>query len=169
MAENKGNNKIIVTWDELKSRKVDTRLREQNALARNREYAKLDESVLPQAKAGKPSVASRVLNNGVVALAVFGLVGGLLAWAWGASLQFRADAKADAEQRMQNIPRFSDAADQGLLPRADADAAIEHATADGRAKNAYFAVLTDPRYTDPSLEPDEVQRRGVEREQRLQD
>jgi hypothetical protein len=170
MADHKGNNgKIIVTWDELKSRKVDTRLREQNAMARNREYARLDESVLPQAKAGKPSLASRVWNNSVFALAFFGLVGGVLAWACGASLQFRADAKADAEQRMQNIHRISDAADQGLLSRADADSAIDNATADGRAKNPYFAVITDPRYTVTDLAPGEIQRRGIEREQRLQD
>ena len=38
--------KLTVTWDDLQTRKVDQRLKEQDALARNRVYAAMDESTV---------------------------------------------------------------------------------------------------------------------------
>lgn len=146
-------NKITVTWDDLKTRKVDSRLKEQDALSRNRQYARMDESSLPQAGAAKPSVFARLWHNSVFALALFGFLGGVAAWACGASLQFRADVKADAERRMQEIHRINDAAEKGALPRAEADAATERTIAAGRRDNPYFAILTDPTLTDAANDP----------------
>ena len=59
--------KITVSWDDLNTRKVDTRLKEQDALARNREYARMNESTLPSASCGSclanflPSHRSKLL------------------------------------------------------------------------------------------------------------
>src|SRR5437764_114709 len=40
--------KITVSWDDLTSRKVERRLKEQDALARNRDYATINEALLHQ-------------------------------------------------------------------------------------------------------------------------
>src|SRR5437762_3135267 len=74
--------KIIVSWDDLNTRKVDTRLKEEAALARNRAYAKLEaDEVTPQPSASASSrAAGSVLYNAMVYMALFGLLGGLLAW-----------------------------------------------------------------------------------------
>ena len=164
---NPANGAITVTWDDLKSRKVDTRLKEQDALARNRAYAGMAESALEPAFPARAPLLARLWNNSVVALAVFGLVGGVLAWACGASLQFRADAKADADARMREVHRIDELARAGRLPQSDADVTIEHLVATGRQANQYFAVLTDPKYGDTKVDQAEMQRRADERERRL--
>ena len=58
--------KITVTWDDLKTRKVDTRLKEQHAMARNRAYAKLDAESVPEATGpSRPSI----FHNSIVSMA----------------------------------------------------------------------------------------------------
>src|SRR5690349_13710460 len=94
--------KITVSWDDLTSRKVDTRLKEQEALARNRAYAQLDaDSVTPQpsAKASRGSI----FYNSVVYMALFGLVGGLLAWGLGQVLQFKPSQQDEARVLLKEI------------------------------------------------------------------
>src|SRR4051812_8958640 len=90
---------LTVSWDDLNTRKVEARLKEQDALSRNREYARMDESSLPQGTPTQTSLLARVWRNSVFAMSVFGLIGGIVAWACGASIQFRATLAQDAQQR----------------------------------------------------------------------
>src|SRR5438067_1281765 len=76
--------KIQIQWDDLKSRKVDQRLREQEALERNRRQADgqllddgSDESAVSTGR------SSSIWYNTIFTMAVFGLLGGLLAWGAG--------------------------------------------------------------------------------------
>ena len=80
--------KIVVSYDELNTRKVDQRLKEQDALARNRQYAAMDETVAAAQAAGGGGgrAMGNLWRNTVFALSVFGLIGGLLAWGLGALL-----------------------------------------------------------------------------------
>ncbi len=81
--------KITVSWDDLQSRKVDTRLKEQEALARNRAYAQLDaDAVTPQTAVAATSSGS-IFYNAAVYMAIFGLLGGVFAWALGQVLVYK--------------------------------------------------------------------------------
>ena len=101
--------KISVSWDDLSSRKVDTRLKEQEALARNRAYAQLDaDAVTPQPSAR--STSGNIFYNSAVYMALFGLVGGLLAWGVGQVLVYRSSQHADAIITVRNA--FLDAMSQ---------------------------------------------------------
>src|SRR6478736_5064849 len=107
--------KITVTWDDLQSRKVDQRLKEQDALARNRSYAAMDETMVEPAAAADDSVGgfAALWRNGIFALALFGLIGALLAWGCGTLLEFKAGLLADAQQRMADINRLVDQTKSG--------------------------------------------------------
>src|SRR5687768_15229935 len=77
--------KISVSWQDLNGRKVEARLKEQEALARNRAYAQLNADSLPDeaapASAPRKAGLSAFFYNSVVYMSVFGLLGGLAAWA----------------------------------------------------------------------------------------
>src|SRR5277367_6393154 len=97
------DNKITVTWDELKSRKVETRLSEQTAMARNRAYAQLDADAVPETTG--PSRAHLIYNS-IIYMAAFGILGGLLAWGSGVALQFKGSSEteaADLIRQMQEV------------------------------------------------------------------
>src|SRR4051794_16631671 len=163
--------KITVSWDDLTSRKVERRLKEQDALARNRDYANITEASLPQpAPSAKPSALGKLWRNSLFALALFGLVGGVLAWAAGSAVQLRPrvkDVKADADERWQSIQQLGKAMDQMKITPDQANRAIEDAAAAARAANPYFAIKTDPRYTETGLSADEMKSRMEEQQKRL--
>src|SRR4051812_24635693 len=91
---------LTVSWDDLNTRKVEARLKEQDALSRNREYARMDESSLPQGTPTQTSAVARIWRNSIFAMSLFGLLGGLVAWVCGASIQFRATLAKDADARI---------------------------------------------------------------------
>src|ERR1700683_4610641 len=68
--------KLNIIWEDLRTRRVDNRLREQGAMERNRAYSQMQEESLPQASAPTGSI----WNNAIFCMTVFGLIGGLLAW-----------------------------------------------------------------------------------------
>jgi hypothetical protein len=136
--------KISVTWDDLKSRKVDTRLKEQQAMARNRAYAKLDAESVPQVTG--PSRSS-ILYNSIFYMTAFGLVGGLLAWTCGLGLQFSPSMQAEAASLIGEMQRVTAARDTGQSTAAQAEDALAMIRADGRG-NPYFDVQTDPDLSD---------------------
>ena len=141
------DNKISVSWDDLNSRKVDTRLKEQAALARNRAYAELDaDSVTPQ-PASSPMGRVRLLYNAPVYMALFGLLGGLLAWALGLVLAFKPSAQAEAIHLIKSVEEVRDAERRGRLTSEDAWASIREINREGR-HNPYFVIATDPTLTD---------------------
>jgi hypothetical protein len=136
--------KITVSWDDLKSRKVETRLKEQEALARNRAYAQLDaDAVTPQPSARAGASARNLIYNAAVYMALFGLLGGLLAWCASRVLEFKPSAQAQAAKLLKDIEYVRTARDRGrgLTEKqiADSIASIHRI---GR-RNPYFAIATD--------------------------
>src|SRR4051794_14738199 len=107
---------ITVSYDDLTTRKVETRLKEQDALARNRAYAQMREDAVPDASAtaARPSF----WYNPIFTLVVFGLLGGLLAWGCGALLQFKPSAEDQANQMVKGIREMTLGLDVKLLEPA---------------------------------------------------
>src|SRR5579884_2939853 len=105
------DNKITVTLDDLNTRKVEARLKEQDALNRTREYARMDEASLPQAGAApSQSLLGRLWYNSVFTMALFGLVGGFLAFFFSALplFNFAPKGQAEAQQTMKDLNRIAD-------------------------------------------------------------
>src|SRR5687767_13336482 len=95
--------KISLSWDDLTTRRVDARLKEQAALARNRAYAALNaDSVTPQEAAPRPG-RWNFLYHAPVYMALFGLLGGVLAWGAGRLLEFEPASRADAVKLLNEI------------------------------------------------------------------
>src|SRR3954466_7633756 len=118
-----GDQPITVTYDDLTTRKVETRLKEQDALARNRAYAQMREDAVPDAAptAARPSF----WYNPIFTLVVFGLLGGLLAWGGGALLQFKPSAEDQANQMVKGIREMTLGLDVKLLEPAQQAAVKE--------------------------------------------
>ncbi|HWE02636.1 MAG TPA: FHA domain-containing protein [Tepidisphaeraceae bacterium] len=143
--------KITINWDELETRRVDTRLREQSAMERNRAYAQTREEELPVASG--PSRSS-VWNNAIVCMTVFGLLGGILAWGVdeamdgplrpvvGSLIGYDPAAHAKADEFLKNIQQIQAKHDLHQYDDTTAQGAIEEVKALGK-HNAYFVVL-DP-------------------------
>lgn len=143
--------KLTVTWDDLQTRKVEQRLKEQDALARNRVYAAMDESTVapPLTQSGG---VSNLWRNAIFALALFGLIGGLLAWGCGTLLEFKADLQANAAERLDGLRNLAgkyeedlDAMKPGMSAstgrsESDSNYAINQAIITGREENTYFAA-----------------------------
>ncbi|MDB5329999.1 MAG: hypothetical protein JWP03_1150 [Phycisphaerales bacterium] len=148
--------KITISWDDLQSRKVDNRLREQQAVARNREYAQMKEDALPVATApAKPGI----WTNSIFQMAVFGLVGGLLAWLagavvvaplmthLGAALDYRPGDRVESDGMLADIRQLEDARAIGKLSDEQAQGAIAEVRRAGR-RNPYFQLATATELTE---------------------
>ena len=129
---------ITISWDDLQTRRVEQRLKEQQALGRNRAYAQLDAEDLPVATASRASV----WNSTIFCMTILGLAGGVLAWGCGFLVHFKSGEQQAAEL-IRAIGRIQTQREAGNVPPAMADGAIERLRAQGRS-NAYFQVLTDP-------------------------
>ena len=132
---------LSISWDELNTRKVDQRVREQQAMARNRAYSKLRANDLPIAT----PVRESLLNNTIFCMAALGLVGGLLAWGCGFLVNVKP-AEQTAVELMQGIEHVERLVERGQLARGEADASIAMQRVEGES-NPYFASLDDPKLT----------------------
>ena len=151
--------KIIITHEDLHSRRVENRLREQQAIARNRLYASLEEDALPVATT-KPT---RFWHGSAFIMAAFGLLGGLLAWCaslgfaallshgGGKLIGYRPTAKADALALVKALNDIQVAQDASRYSPEQAKLAADEVRASGR-ENPYFAVATDSRLSDAQRE-----------------
>ena len=156
-----GPARLQIQWDDLNTRRVDQRLKEQAALERNRRQAAMDPlsattSALAaeDAAAGRPTPSSAVgrprglLHHPTVSLAVFGLIGGLLAWGAGELLQrAQPDVQAEAVSHMQTVRDYQARRLKGQMT-ADAAARGIASLRDAYADNPYFAVYADESLTD---------------------
>jgi hypothetical protein len=129
---------ISISWDELNTRKVDQRLREQHALTRNRAYARMDADAMPVATTLKTSL----LDNTIFTLSLLGLVGGLLAWASGFLLQFKTD-ELQAVELVRAIQHIEVERSTGIIGQAEAAASTELLRGEGLG-NSYFEAVSDP-------------------------
>lgn len=132
---------IKIAWDDLTTRKVDQRLREQEAVARNRKQAEMNPLTTAQAR-GK---GGSIWRNTVVILSLFGLLGGLLAWAAGEAC-FTTDPHIEAAQQESLINQLRE---EGLQGKRD-PAVVERSIAEIKSENAdnpFFALDTDATLT----------------------
>lgn len=130
--------KIQIQWDDLKTRKVDQRLKEQEALERNRRQAEMN----PLAAEVDAPARQSLWYNSIFTMALFGLLGGLLAWGGGELLRFRPNPKTEAETHMAEIGDLVRRSQSGQVPAAEADTAI-HELRSEYASNPYFAIYAD--------------------------
>lgn len=93
------DDKIQISWSELKTAKVDKHVRQQQAVARNRRYSQMTPDELPM---GHESHL-QLWYNPIFYLAAFGFLGGLLAWAGGAAMHFSPDRRGQADQALSYI------------------------------------------------------------------
>lgn len=132
---------LTISWDELNTRKVDQRLREQQAVRRNRAYAKLDANDLPVATPRRQGLR----NSTTFWLAAMGLLGGLLAWTCGFLTQIRP-AEQQALELFNGIQRTQIQRADHVIPDEQADESIAAQRAMG-ASNSYFTSIADPSLT----------------------
>lgn len=140
------DNNIKVTWDDLTSRKVESRLKEQDALSRTREYAQMDADSVPTAAPATLPLHVRLWRNSIFSLALFGLLGGILAWACGASLQFRPGQALQAETMERGMEKIRIAQREGALDDMRARVALDRVYEEGKS-NPYFVARTDATLT----------------------
>jgi hypothetical protein len=132
---------IKIAWDDLTTRKVDQRLREQEAVARNRKQAELNPLTTAQARSNDGSI----WRNSVFILSLFGLLGGLLAWGAGEAC-FTADPYIEARQQVALINQLSS---EGLEGKRD-PSVVRRSIAEIKTENAdnpYFVLYTDTTLT----------------------
>jgi hypothetical protein len=145
--------KISVSWDDLNTRKVDTRLKEEAALSRNRAYAKLEaDQITPQPSASASSRAGNLLYNAAVYMALFGLLGGLLAWAVAQVVTFKPSPKAQAIGWLKEIEQVRTIRERGRdMSDAQIAATVTEMQRFGR-RNPYFAIAVDPKLTPEQVD-----------------
>lgn len=129
--------KITITWDELRTRQVEQRIDAMQAMRRNREYAQLTDAPEPTAAPLK-----NLWYNAVVYMSIFGLLGGLLAWTCWTGLHFRPSAQLEASELMKAVKDIRHAADIGKISSVEKAAMLENMAQDGR-RNPYFAVYSN--------------------------
>ncbi len=130
------SDKIKIDWDDLQTRKVDQRLKEQDALERNRRQAAMNPlSVQPE----KPTRHSPLFNP-VFMLAVFGLLGGLLAWGGGELLGAGPDLQAQAQDQKRQVLNLLQLNADGHVSTASTDRALELMKQENAA-NPYFQLF----------------------------
>jgi hypothetical protein len=132
---------LTISWDELNTRKVDQRLREQQALTRNRAYAKLDAANLPVATPRRQSLR----NSTTFCMATLGLLGGLLAWTCGFLPQIRP-AEQQALELYDGIHQIEVQRADHVISDAQADASIAAQRSLGES-NSYFTTIADANLT----------------------
>jgi hypothetical protein len=92
------DDKIQISWTDLKTAKVEKHVRQQQAMLRNRRYSQMTGDDLPVAQGPGP-----IWYNPIFLLAAFGLLGGLLAWSGGALMHLAPDRQRQAEQALASI------------------------------------------------------------------
>ncbi len=132
--------KLEISWDELNTRQVEHKLRQNDAMERNRQYAQIDAP--PEDAPVKPSI----WYNTIFYMSVFGLLGGLLAWGCGELLHLRPGPRFEALELMSNMQDITKAALAGKLTTLEADLALKELVRAGR-DNPYFVISNNAQLT----------------------
>ncbi len=103
-------NKITISWDDLRTRKVEQRVSAMQAMRRNREYAQITDAAPEQ-----PKRLKNLWYNAAVYMSLFGLLGGLAAWGCGTALHFKNSDLADASDAKKRIEEVRVAAAAGKM------------------------------------------------------
>jgi hypothetical protein len=135
-------NKITISWDDLRTRQVEQRVSAMQAMRRNREYA-----AITDAAADEPKKFKSLWYNSAVYMSLFGLVGGLLAWVCGTALHFKNSALVEAGEARHRIEEVRVAAQAGKMTKDEKDLALKLIESD-YAHNPYLGVYLDESLTD---------------------
>jgi hypothetical protein len=148
---------VTITWDELNTRKVDKRVREEQAISRNRAYAQLDTAKVQIDK----RVSFDLLHNTLFFLVVLGVLGGLLAWTCGLLTEVRS-SEQQALSLYRGLTRIEFQKQEQTFSAAEADASLEMLRASGRG-NPYFVTLADPKlsFDQRNVKVAQLQRRSA--------
>ncbi|HZL38135.1 MAG TPA: FHA domain-containing protein [Tepidisphaeraceae bacterium] len=151
------DNKITINWDDLQTRRVDNRLREQQAMDRNRSYAQMRDDALPTACA---SPRGSIWNNAIFTMAFFGLLGGLLAWGTsllvqsdsikprlGALLHYDPNARQESAKLIAEMQNIEMGHETGHFDTGQMNAALDDLRATG-SNNPYFMLAIDPKLNE---------------------
>ena len=130
--------KISINYDDLQTRKVDQRLKEQEALERNRRQSEMN----PLAAVIEVPSTGSFWSNTIVVMALFGFLGGLLAWGGGEALRFRTDPRVEARKLMNDVGQITKAQDEGRFSPAEAQLAVAEIKAQG-SDNPYFTTYVN--------------------------
>jgi hypothetical protein len=156
--------KLTVTWDDVNSPDVDARLREQES--KSREEAFTSPALSMNAQQLKTQQRTSIWYNTVFAMAFFGCVGGLLAWAAGELIQLKPMVRTqylaqlgDAQEKWEAVEAVQRRFNAGIIDRIRAQAEVnllqQAAEADA---NPYFSILAEQ-----SLSP-EQKRQQIEKQ-----
>ena len=138
---------IKIEWDDLKTRKVDQRLREQEAVERNRRQAEMNPVTSTQLSVSRSSV----LHNSILMMSFFGLLGGLLAWGGGEALRLRPDPRTEAQTHLKEVADLMSRRSTGQISPAEANSAIA-ALKEEYSDNPFFTVEMDKTLTPQQRE-----------------
>jgi hypothetical protein len=146
------NDPIQISWNDLKTSKVEKHVRQQQAMVRNRRYAQMTADDLHVEAVDHSSI----WYNSIFILAVFGLLGGILAWAGGAVMHLKPDLVQQADQAMTYVRDIratvrSSRNSYGITPQ-QADTAIKNILI-ATGNNPYLAIELNT-----SLTPDQKQK-----------
>src|SRR5579872_629182 len=146
------DDKIQISWNDLKTSKVEKHVRQQQAVQRNRRYSQMTADELPVA-----DVSPSLRYNPMFFLTVFGLIGGLLAWTGGAIVHLTPDRRQQADQALSAIQDI-----HKLIRTSSGDIGIAPAQAQDAIHNIVVNADNNPYLKidlDESLSVGEKQRR----------
>jgi len=86
------DDKLQISWDDLSSKQVNDKLREQQAVAGTAAHYEATQVAVPKA-----ARRFSFLHNTVIYLSLFGAFGGMLGWAFGEVLHYRPDPQRQAQ------------------------------------------------------------------------
>ncbi|MGD0389593.1 MAG: FHA domain-containing protein [Tepidisphaeraceae bacterium] len=132
------DDKIQISWTDLKTSKVEKHVRQQQAMLRNRRYSQMTSDDVSLAQGPWP-----IWYNPIFLLAAFGLLGGLLAWSGGALMHLAPDRRQQAQQALasiQDIGKLVRTSPNGYgITRRQADNAIDNIVLNSR-NNPYLKI-----------------------------
>jgi hypothetical protein len=132
------DDKIKIEWNDLHTRRVDQRLKEQEAVERNRRQAELNPLTTTAAAPGSKSL----WYNSVFMMACFGLLGGLLAWGGGEAMHLRSSPEMEAREQIHSVVDLMNRQKLGQITLSQAKNAIDELKSN-YADNPFFAVNAD--------------------------
>ena len=132
-------NKISISWDDLRTRQVEQRVSAMQAMRRNREYAQITDAAPEQ-----PKRLKNLWYNAAVYMSLFGLLGGLAAWGCGTMLHFKNSARIEASNAKGEIEKVrSDV----LLTPENRSMIVDQMAREFR-NNPYFVIYVNEAMTD---------------------
>ncbi len=138
--------KLQISWDDLNHEKVEQKLKEQEAVSSTQDHYKQSNVAIPE-----KTVKFKFIYNALFYLSLFGAIGGLMGWGFGAILQFRPDDQALAVKLINDYEETRDKS----IKRNDSQEEFEKRTRriieEGQS-NSYFKIYFNPEMSDEKKE-----------------